>query len=239
MLVAGLGTRLKPLTNDTPKCLIKVNETSPLETALNFFSCHGIEEVVLVTGYFCELINDEFGDEYRGMKLKYVINDKYEQTNNIYSLWLAKDHMNEDVIMMEGDIMIRKGVINRLVESEGDNLIVVSDYADWMDGLAIGINNGIVEKMVLTKDQNESFNKILFAKTVNLYRFSQEFISDFLLPSLTEAVTGGLINEFYEIVIKKAIEEESVKFVPVFVDPSSWIEIDDINDLNNAKKLSF
>ena len=104
ILAAGMGNRLGPLTDTLPKCLVPVNGVPVLVNTLNHLADSGMSEVVIVVGYLKERIFERIGDRFRGMKVTYVESKRYATTNNIYSLWLAREHLTEDILLLDADV---------------------------------------------------------------------------------------------------------------------------------------
>jgi len=100
ILAAGVGDRLRPFTHENPKCLAEVTGVPILENALKHLASLGTEEVVIVVGHHKERIIETVGSNYLGMSIVYVVSKDYATTNNIYSLWLARAHLEEDVLLL-------------------------------------------------------------------------------------------------------------------------------------------
>ena len=92
ILAAGMGRRLGELTNDNTKCMLEVNGTRLINRTLDAIAAVGIKRAILVVGYKAENVKKWVGQSYNGREIVYVENPIYDQTNNIYSLFLAKEH---------------------------------------------------------------------------------------------------------------------------------------------------
>ncbi len=115
MLAAGMGKRLKDLTSDNTKCMLEVHGKSLLERALDILVDNGITKMVLVVGYKGENVIELIGDNYRGMPIEYINNPIYNETNNIYSLYLAKKQLEEDdTLLLESDLIFEPEIIEIL-----------------------------------------------------------------------------------------------------------------------------
>jgi len=118
ILAAGNGSRLRPVTDNIPKTMVKVCGRTIIRRTLNCLAeIKRIEEVIIVVGYKAEKIREHVGESYKGMKINYVLNKHYASTNNIYSLWLAKDYVTDDVILLEGDVIFAKEMLVPLLDS--------------------------------------------------------------------------------------------------------------------------
>src|SRR3989344_9179183 len=110
ILAAGTGSRLWPLTNDVPKALSEVNGRTILTNTLeNLYRC-GINGVIVVIGYCGKEIELHVGSSYKGMGVSYIKNDDYQNTNSMFSLWLARDYLKEDCLVIEGDIITEEEI---------------------------------------------------------------------------------------------------------------------------------
>ena len=119
ILAAGMGTRLLPITLSVPKCLVPVNSKPILEHQLDALLKAGVRDTILVVGYLSELIFDKYGTRYGGMNIHYVRNQIYDRTNNLYSLWLARLHLDNQVLLLEGDLFFEAELLHRASSNSG------------------------------------------------------------------------------------------------------------------------
>ena len=235
ILTAGIGARLGPLTERTPKCLLEVAGTPILFRALSTLAECGIDNVTLVVGHLGEKIVEAVGDSWQGLKIRYVWAFDYATTNNIVSLWEARESLDEDILLLEGDVAFEEEVLRRLLRAEGDAM-VVSRFCTWHSGTVVSLDGERqhVAEMVLGVDQDEAFDYSDVFKTANLYKFSRNFLARLLVPALCRAVEAGKVQEYYESVLQEPIAEGSAKFVAVDVSDLTWYEVDDQSDLEAA-----
>lgn len=123
ILAAGQGTRLRPLTDQTPKCMVEVNDKPMLNWQLDTLQSVGIENIIVVTGYKENKINDP--------RITKAFNEDYASTNMIYSLFCADEYMKGNVIITYGDIIYSKEVLKKLIEDERD--IVIASDEEWQE----------------------------------------------------------------------------------------------------------
>lgn len=238
ILAAGMGKRLKELTADNTKCMVKVNGTSLIERMLKQLDALNLSRVVIVVGYEGQKLIDYISSLNIQTEIEYVENEIYDKTNNIYSLALAKDYlMKEDTLLLESDLIFEDEVLKVLIEDERDTLALVDKYESWMDGTVVKIDeDDNIQSFVPGK--KFVFDDILYYyKTVNIYKFSKEFSKSHYVPFL-EAYSKALgNNEYYEQVLRviTLLDEPVIKAKRL--NGQLWYEIDDIQDLDIAESM--
>jgi choline kinase len=240
ILAAGFGKRLQPLTNTIPKCLIEVNGNPLLLNALECLSGRNITEVLIVIGDKKEQIINRVGHQYREMKITYIENPKYRETNNVYSFWLSGNYIKDDLLMLECDLFYDKTLIDKIiVESKSACNILVSRYnSTTMDGTVVTVvRDNRISALTIKRDQKENFDYSDVAKTVNVYFFQKEFIIERFLPSIENYVKTQSVNSYYELVLGALIYYGNSDIRAVYIDESEWCEIDDVKDLERANVL--
>lgn len=238
ILAAGMGKRLGELTQENTKCMVKVNGTRLIGRLLAQLAAYNLDRVVLVIGYEGEKLRHYLGDEYRGMKLCYVENPIYDKTNNIYSLYLAKDFLQEDdSLLLESDIIFDSAILDRLVRHPYPNLAVVDKYESWMDGTMVTLDQdenivSFVPKKAFNYNEVDSYYK-----TVNIYKFSRAFSSQLYVPFLEAYCRAMGRNEYYEQVLRvlAMLDKTGIKAMRLQGEP--WYEIDDVQDLDIAEAM--
>jgi choline kinase len=237
VLAAGSGNRLMSLTENIPKCLVEVGGIPILVNTLNCLNKNCIEECVIVVGHHAEKVMECIGDEFKDINIIYVENKVFDTTGNIYSLWLAKLYLNDDVLLIEGDIFFEDAVIKKLCGDSHPDAIVVARYKDFMDGTVVTSNNRVATAMILKKDQDGNFQYGDKLKTVNIYKLSMRFMENYFIPTLNSYIGCGHFDEFYELVISKIIGSMQTEISVLCVDDLKWFEIDTYEDLKKAEKL--
>ena len=202
ILAAGMGKRLKELTQDNTKCMVKVNGVSLIERALDQLAKIGLKKTVLVIGYQGSKLKKFVGKSWKGMRIEYVNNPIYDKTNNIYSLALAADKLSaDDTILMESDLIIEDAVLRKVVEDPHPNVAVVDAFQSWMDGTCVTLDeNNLIKRFVPKKDF--VYEEIpSYYKTVNIYKFSKDFSRRDYVPFLKAYSKALGDNEYYEQVL--------------------------------------
>ena len=123
ILAAGMGKRLGEYTKNNTKCMVPVNGTPLIDRVLGQLSRLQLKRVIIVVGYEGKKLMEYLGDSYRGLKIEYINNPIYDKTNNIYSLALAKEKLQEDdTLLIESDLIFDDGMFNLLVDNPYPNL---------------------------------------------------------------------------------------------------------------------
>lgn len=237
ILAAGMGKRLGKYTSKNTKCMVKVGGLTLIEHACNALKQAGVTRLVLVCGYQAENLVNFMRETITGMEITYVLNPDYNETNNIYSLSLAKDYLRQDdTILLESDLIFEPSIIGDLVRCPDKDVVVVAKYQQWMDGTVTLLKNGYVAEFVEKKDFN--FDAIdSYYKTVNIYKFSKEFSSQYYIPFLDAYITAYGKNKYYELVLKALSHLSSSGLKALELQNQKWYEIDDAQDLNIAETM--
>ena len=188
----------------------------------------GIKKLTLVVGYKREVLKNFLKGKYKEIQINYIDNDVYDTTNNIYSLYMAKDVLSQDdTILLESDLIYDKKIIKELINNKNPNLAVVSPFESWMDGTCALLDEQNVIKGILGKTEFDWNNTSKYFKTVNIYKFSKEFASKVYMPFLQAYKAAYGKNEYYETVLKVISFLGNSTFKAHVVDGSRWYEIDD------------
>lgn len=236
ILAAGFGKRLQPITNTIPKSMVEVNGTPLLVNALNNLVDCGIEKIGIVVGHMADYIRNYIGTEFRGVPVSYFENARYLETNNVVSLYQAIDFCKDDMLMLECDIFYNKEMLERLLGGRGDCSILVSPFNPLtMDGTVIEVEGDSAKALVLGKWQEEGFDYTTTRKTVNMYRFTKEFL-DAYMPLIRWYVEYIGEDSYYEKVLGSLLFLKEFDVRIVEVPEEMWCEIDDADDLARARE---
>ena len=123
ILAAGMAKRLRPLTDSTPKCLLKVGGKTLLEMTINNILKNGVSSFVMVTGYRENMIKEHISQKFPGLDITYLTNSDYENNNNSYSLWMTKDYINGDSILLDSDILFDYRIISQLFANRSEEVV--------------------------------------------------------------------------------------------------------------------
>lgn len=239
ILAAGMGKRLKQLTQNNTKCMVKVNGVPLINRTLSQLEKHSLSKIVIVVGYEGQKLIDHIHTLDIKTPIEFVENPVYDKTNNIYSLFLAKDYLlAEDTLLLESDIIFEDSVLDCLVEDPRDSLALAAKYESWMDGTCLKLSEQDEIEAMIPGSKFRFTDTDSYFKTVNLYKFSREFSRTHYVPFL-EAYTKALgNNEYYEQVLKVlvALDDPGIK-AKRLNDDQRWYEIDDIQDLDIAESM--
>lgn len=236
ILAAGFGKRLRPITNTIPKSMVTVNGTPLLCNALNNVTALGISEIGIVVGHMADYIRDQIGEEWNGVPVRYFENERYLTTNNVVSLYKAAEFCDDDMLMLECDIYYHKEMLEKLLAGGGDCSILVSPFNPLtMDGTVIRVDGDKALELILGKWQEEGFDYSNTRKTVNMYRFSKEFVRDKYMPLIRWYVECMGENSYYEKVLGSLMYYRECDFRIVEVPEEMWCEVDDADDLARAR----
>ncbi|MBR6925991.1 MAG: phosphocholine cytidylyltransferase family protein, partial [Bacteroidaceae bacterium] len=239
ILAAGMGKRLGTLTKENTKCMVRVNGIALIDRLLTQLTAVGLRRVVIVTGYQGEKLRNFIGSRYdEAFPIEYVDNPDYAHTNNIYSLYLAREKMAEDeTLLIESDLIFEDGIIQMAATSREPAVALVAKYEPWMDGTMVRMDaEGHVTGFVTKRDFHYEETHTYF-KTVNVYKFSAKFSRERYIPFL-EAYRQALgSNEYYEQVLRVIAFLDSTELRALPVGERKWYEIDDIQDLDIAEVI--
>lgn len=230
LLAAGTGSRLAPLTDTTPKCLVPVNEISILERLVDALRLHNFKRLVIVVGHQADSIRDFLGTRAGGMEITYITSPVYKTTNNIYSLWLARKEIDEPFLLIESDLVFDPEMLTDMLQPDR---IAVSKLQPWMNGTTVTINRYQKIKAFQKDIQKPDDNHY---KTVNIYSLSA-LTWQLVCKRLDHHISNNMVNGYYETVFADMVTEECLSFTPVFFDADRWYEIDTTADLRAAAQV--
>lgn len=238
ILAAGMGKRLKDLTRNNTKCMVKVNGVTLIDRMLHQIERHHLSRIIIVVGYEGQKLIDYVGSLDIQTPIVYINNSIYDKTNNIYSLALAKDWLvKEDTLLFESDLIFEDAVLDALVSDPRETLALVDKYESWMDGTCVKLGeDDRIEAFVSVKQFK--FNEIKdYNKTVNLYKFSKHFSETHYVPFLDAYQSALGQNEYYEQVLRVITMLDNPEIKAKRLDGQRWYEIDDIQDLDIAESI--
>ena len=238
ILAAGMGKRLKFLTNNNTKCMVKVNGVTMIERALRILDKKCLSRIVIVVGYEGQKLIDYIGTLNVKTPVVFINNPIYDKTNNIYSLALAKDYLcSEDTLLLESDLVFEESLIDALLDDKRETLALVDKFESWMDGTCMELDDDDCIIDFIPGKHLKFAEKEKYYKTVNIYKFSSHFSANTYVPFLSAYERAMGENEYYESVIKLIAMLETKEIRAKRLTGQKWYEIDNIQDLNIAESL--
>ena len=238
ILAAGMGKRLKDLTQNNTKCMVKVNGVTLIDRMLHQIEKADLSRIIIVVGYEGQKLIDYIDTLDIKTPITYIDNPIYYKTNNIYSLALAKDWLcKEDTLLFESDIIFEDSILQSLIDDPRDTLALVDKYEPWMDGTCVKLDeqDNIID---FVPGKKFDFNNTKgYFKTVNIYKFGKKFSESRYVPFLDAYQAALGENEYYEQVLRviAMLDEPIIKAKRL--NGEKWYEIDDIQDLDIAESL--
>lgn len=238
ILAAGMGSRLGALTAENTKCMVKVNEVTLIERLLSQLEDLKLSRIVIVTGYKGKKLQDYIKTLGIKTEIVFVDNPIYDKTNNIYSLYLARNYLlSEDTMLFESDIIFDDKIIKSLYADKRETLAVVAQYESWMDGTVVRLSNDDEILDVIPGKDFDYSQKEHYFKTVNVYKFSKTYSTQFYVPFLEAYIHAVGNNVYYENVLRILTMLDNTGIHAMRLNGEKWYEIDDIQDLEIASSL--
>ena len=234
LLAAGLGCRLGALTEALPKCLVPVSGLPILERLVGALDAHGFERLVVVTGYKAETLRDYLGERFGGIAIEYLFSPLFATTNNIYSLWLARELIDEPFLLVESDVVFDEPLLAPLLEPDR---IAVSRQLPWMDGTTVTLDGeGNVSAFYPPPPgvYGEHCTDAGHFMALNIYSLGRETWGE-VCARLDRHVAAGRTGSFYETVFEEMAADGSMALAAVIFPSERWYEIDTPADLAAAE----
>ncbi|WP_448779046.1 phosphocholine cytidylyltransferase family protein [Bacteroides congonensis] len=233
ILAAGIASRLRPLTDTTPKCLLKIGDRCLLERAFDALIQNGFDEFIIVTGYRQQQIVDFLQTRYPERKVTFIYNDRYESTNNIYSLWLTRPYADgEEVLLLDSDIVFDPQIVAKLLGS------------DKADALALNRHELGAEEIKVIADEEQKVVEIskvcsipeAIGESIGIEKMSATYTKALFQELETMITVEGLDNIFYERAFERLIPQGYSFYV---IDTTEFFstELDTVEDFQQAQKL--
>lgn len=228
ILDSGIGKRMKPFTDNSPKCLSPLNGTTILGNQIEIFKSYGLNDFIITTGHLEDKIKEFISSNFPDAKTKYVYNPRYATTNCIYSLYLAKDLMHDDIVWLHGDMVFRKELFGKLLNSKKPNCVLVNNGIKPPEkDFKVDINNNLVSKIsVSIKGKNVFF-------LAPIYKISKKDFAVWM-REVENMVKHGIVNVYAEEAFNSI--SSKIKLHPVYFKDELCMEIDNYEDLKIARK---
>lgn len=229
ILNSGIGERMRPFTNENPKCLVKLNGDSILEHEIKHLLHFGIKDIIVTTGHFEDKIKDMVKNKFSDIDAVYVKSDKPDSTNYIYSIWLVKDMINDDVILMHGDMVFEKELLGKLLDSKHENCVLVNNKIKVPEkDFKARIKNGMIKEIGVNVFGHDAFF------LAPIYKFSKNGFL-LLLAEIEKFVQRNELTVYAENAFNNI--SDKLKLHPLYYRDEFCTEIDNFDDLEIARKF--
>lgn len=241
ILAAGTASRLRPLTSNTPKCLLKVGERTLLQRSIDALIAAGIRDFVIVTGYLHEQIEDFVRKTYqdslplregRGGSFCFIHNKDYETTNNIYSLWLARPEAEgQEVLLLDSDLLYDGQIVERVLADKHENVLTLIRHELGEEEMKVVTDEkGAIIEISKTCDPASAAGESL-----GIERMGKAYTTALYKELDTMMNEEHLENKFYELAFLRLIQK-GFTFSVLDVTELFSCELDTVEDFENAKQ---
>lgn len=245
ILAAGMASRLRPLTSNTPKCLLKIGERSLLQRSIDALMANGISEFVIVTGYLHTMIEDfvrtQYGDS---ISVSFIHNDVFDSTNNIYSLWLARPEAEgKDILLLDSDLLYDPQIVAKVLNNDAENVLTLIRHELGEEEMKVVIDEkGAITEISKTCNPTAAVGESLgiekmgctytsaLYKELDVMMNAERFITD---------ANGKQIDQrdiFYERAFERLIAQ-GFTYKVIDVTELFSCELDTVEDFENAKNM--
>lgn len=234
ILAAGMARRLQPLTNSTPKCLLQVGGKALLDRTLESIKKAGLKQVVLVTGFEADQIKSHVKKHHSDLQFEFIHNDLYSTTNNIYSLWLAREALvGHSLLLLDSDLLFHPMILNKLLQNTESCLALRATDLLGAEEIKVRVNDsGVVAEISKTVSPADAIGESL-----GIELFSQKDTTLLFEQVIRLVEQENRVNDFYELAFEQAIIK-GMSITPVNIGEWPCMEIDTPDDLNAASSLA-
>jgi len=228
ILNSGIGKRMVHLTKEKPKCLVRLNHSETiLSRQLRILKNNGIFDIIITTGPYQNVLVEYVRKNHAGLNIEFVFNPKFDSTNYIYSIYLAKDSCRDDILLLHGDMVFDEKVLSEIINNPESNLVLVDKHAE------------VPEKDFKGKIQNETVVEIgvnLFGKDcytlMPVYKLSESKFAIWL-GEIENFVSNQQLSVYAENAFNQVSKKISLK--PSYYSNILCMEVDTPEDLELAK----
>ena len=237
ILAAGYGNRMRPVTDTVHKTMLRVGDRTILEHIVDALLANQVTKILLVTGYRADDLRACIAARYPELDVQFVHNARYRETNNIVSTALAFEHVppDEDVLLIESDLVCDPEILRRIIACPEPDVALLDRYRTGMDGTVVTVEEGIVTSVIPPHLQTGEFTFRDKYKTLNIYKFSREFIGSAFRELLSWYCRTIDQSVYYELILGVLIYMKRARIHALVLDGERWAELDDPNDLRAAE----
>ena len=229
ILNSGVARRLKPLTDNLPKCLLEINGKSILARQIELLLSVGVEKYIITTGPLQEKIINHVKENFPELDVIYTNNPKFESTNYIYSMWLARNQIDDDdILLLHGDLVFEKSVVQKIVRQKTSSVIVDRNAPLPEKDFKGEIQKGKIIKIGIDVfGENAAFLLPLYYWTKEDFHLWMNHIEKFVKNNNTSCYAENAFNEI----------SDTIDLHPLYIVNEFCMEIDTLDDLNLAKQI--
>ena len=230
ILAAGLGTRLRPITNEVPKCMVPVNGIRIIDKQIDNLLANGVEDIYVVDGYKAEVLAEHLKETYPQVHI--VSNPRYAETNNMYSLYLTSKYVKgEEFLLMNADVYFDSNIIAGMIEGEGSKIACdISQYLE--ESMKIQVYGEVIKHISKKIAEGEHY-----AVSIDVYRVSAKD-SLALFEEVEETIEVKKDeNSWTEVALDNIFWKTSFKPYIINYKKGRWFEIDNHDDLHKAEEI--
>lgn len=231
ILAAGVGSRLRPITNYKPKTMVELNGKPILSYILQALSKAKIANIIICTGYKEEIIKRYCQIEFHELPITFVSNSEYETTNNMYSLYLARKYITDDFLLLNADVVFDPSIIDRIAKVKSSCVLVDLNHY-YEESMKIRIRmDGTISSISKNIRQDE-----FYATSIDIYKFCKKDIPVFL-DELSQFIQLKGKKQWTEVLLDKLFGENKIIAKPLSIGKAKWFEIDNFEDLSRAELI--
>ena len=233
ILAAGTASRLRPLTEHTPKCLLKIGDRSLLQRSIDALRSNGIERFCIVTGYLHEMIEQFVTEHYPTLDVVFIHNPIFASTNNIYSLWLARSVAEgEDVLLLDSDLLYDPAIVGRVLSAPSPNILTLIRHELGEEEMKV-----VVDARGDILEVNKTCNPAdAIGESLGIEKMGREYTKALYAELECMMNTEHLENKYYEMAFERLIAQGN-RFRVLDASDHFSCELDTVADFENAKQL--
>ena len=230
ILAAGVSRRLYPQTYNTPKCLLEVGGKPIINYQLEALSELGVNDITMIVGYHREMLVESVEKNFPEINFKFIVNHHYFETNTAYSVYVGKEALSDQHLLMNADVVYPKKLLSKLYHSSFENVLAVDIKSCGREEVKV-IDGGQNKISAIGKDLIEDQ---CLGEFIGVAKFSLEFMNEFV-NALGQLIEAGGKNDYFEAGIEPLLQKVDVFYSDVSDLPC--LEIDFLEDLNEARGL--
>jgi phosphoenolpyruvate phosphomutase len=228
ILASGTGSRLAPLTSETAKCLIDINGTNVLGLQLKTLDAAGIREIIITTGAFREKVESFVRIKFPALHVNYVHNERFDSTNYIYSMYKCKDLIDDDFLLMHGDLVFDRELLNSIIKQNCSSVLMNRTFPLPQKDFKGLIHNGLVCKIGINIfGRNAFFLAPLYKLLKEHFQIWMSKIIEFIEADKTTCYAEDAFNAL----------DGAIKLHPFYYDNDFCMELDTIEDLEKIRRV--